>query len=99
RQYPQLAAVLRLTLPALEAARRTAPEGAADESPEMEGRLGDYRILRRLGRGGMGIVYEAHQVSLDRRVALKVLPFAAALDAKQSQRFKNEAQAAAGLHH
>src|SRR5262249_39093077 len=40
-----------------------------------------------------------HQISLERRVALKVLPFAAALDGKQLQRFKNEAQAAAGLHH
>src|SRR5437879_12123945 len=47
----------------------------------------------------MGIVYEAHQISLNRRVALKVLPFAAALDPKQLQRFKNEAQAAAQLHH
>ncbi len=61
--------------------------------------LGDFRILREIGRGGMGIVYEAVQLSLDRRVALKVLPFAAALDAKQLQRFKNEAQAAAHLHH
>ncbi len=61
--------------------------------------LGDFRILREIGRGGMGVVYEAVQLSLDRRVALKVLPFAAALDAKQLQRFKNEAQAAAHLHH
>src|SRR5262249_7581157 len=45
------------------------------------------------------VVYEARQVSLGRRVALKVLPFAAALDARQLQRFKNEAQAAACLHH
>src|SRR5262249_39361435 len=57
--------------------------------------LGDYRLVREVGRGGMGIVYLAEQLSLDRRVALKVLPFAAALDAKQLQRFKNEAQAAA----
>src|SRR5262245_43759986 len=47
----------------------------------------------------MRIVYEAEQLSLGRRVALKVLPFAAALDERQLQRFKNEAQAAAGLQH
>ena len=61
--------------------------------------LGDFRILREIGRGGMGVVYEAVQLSLDRRVALKVLPFAAALDPKHLHRFKNEAQAAAHLHH
>jgi serine/threonine protein kinase len=47
----------------------------------------------------MGVVYEAEQISLRRRVALKVLPFAAALDRRQLQRFKNEALAAAHLHH
>src|SRR5262249_58063228 len=62
-------------------------------------RLGDYRVLREVGRGGMGVVYEAEQVSLGRRVALKVLPFAAAIDPKQRQRFQIEAQAAAQLHH
>ena len=63
------------------------------------GPLGDYRIVREIGRGGMGVVYEAVQISLVRRVALKVLPFAATLDAKQLQRFKNESLAAAQLHH
>src|SRR5438093_4394840 len=63
------------------------------------GHFGDFRLMREVGRGGMGVVYEAEQVSLGRRVALKVLPFAATLDAKQLQRFKNEAQAAAQLHH
>ncbi len=61
--------------------------------------LGDFRILREVGRGGMGIVYEAEQMSLRRRVALKVLPFAGALDPRHLQRFKNESQAAAQLHH
>ncbi len=61
--------------------------------------LGEYRIVREVGRGGMGVVYEAEQVSLGRRVALKVLPFAAAIDPKQRQRFQIEAQAAAQLHH
>jgi serine/threonine protein kinase/Tfp pilus assembly protein PilF len=69
----------------------------ADIQPEAP--LGDYRLVREIGRGGMGVVYEAVQMSLGRRVALKVLPFASTLDAKQLQRFKNEAQAAAHLHH
>ncbi len=68
-------------------------------SPTSPQPLGDFRIVREIGRGGMGVVYEAVQLSLGRRVALKVLPFAAALDRKQLQRFKNEAQAAAQLHH
>jgi eukaryotic-like serine/threonine-protein kinase len=61
--------------------------------------LGDFKILRELGRGGMGIVYEAIQLSLGRHVALKVLPMAASLDDRYLQRFKMEAQAAAQLHH
>jgi tetratricopeptide (TPR) repeat protein/serine/threonine protein kinase len=61
--------------------------------------LGDFRIIRELGRGGMGIVYEAEQVSLGRRVALKVLPFAATMDPRHLQRFHNEARAAACLQH
>jgi len=61
--------------------------------------LGDFKLVRELGRGGMGVVYEAVQISLTRRVALKVLPLAAALDSRHLQRFRNEAQAAAQLHH
>jgi serine/threonine protein kinase len=69
----------------------------ADEAPP--GELGDFRILREIGRGGMGVVYEAEQISLRRRVALKVLPFAATMDPRGLQRFQNEARAAASLHH
>lgn len=61
--------------------------------------LGDYRLVREIGRGGMGVVYEAWQLSLRRRVALKILPFTVASDAKQLSRFKNEAQAAAQVQH
>ncbi len=62
-------------------------------------RLGDFRLLRVVGRGGMGVVYEAEQVSLGRHVALKVLPNQALKDAKQKRRFEREARAAARLHH
>lgn len=66
---------------------------------ELRGDLGDFRLIRELGRGGMGIVYEGLQVSLGRPVAVKVLPFSAAIDEKQILRFKNEAQAAAQIDH
>jgi serine/threonine protein kinase len=66
--------------------------------PRLE-RLGDFRIVREIGRGGMGIVYEAEQESLGRRVAIKVLPKQALLDPKQLKRFQREARIAAGLHH
>ncbi len=63
------------------------------------GELGDFKLIREIGRGGMGVVYEARQLSLARRVALKILPFAAVLDSRQIARFQNEAQAAASLQH
>ncbi|MCA9170561.1 MAG: serine/threonine protein kinase, partial [Planctomycetales bacterium] len=61
--------------------------------------LGDFRLIRTIGRGGMGVVYEAQQVSLGRRVALKVLPAISASDPRRLQRFQREAQAAALLQH
>jgi serine/threonine protein kinase len=107
-KYPDHAEALRVYCEKLTMLRRAAfslrggvlpgeaPANAAGDSP---GQLDDYTILREVGRGGMGVVYEALQTSLGRRVALKVLPVAAALDPRQLQRFKNEAQAAAQLSH
>jgi eukaryotic-like serine/threonine-protein kinase len=100
-RYPSVAEHIIRTFPALllfnDASSTAAREGVEQRS--CAGRLGDFLILRELGRGGMGVVYEAEQISLGRRVALKVLPFAAMLDKQQLARFKNEARAAATLQH
>jgi serine/threonine protein kinase/Tfp pilus assembly protein PilF len=107
--YPQHATELRQLLPALGMVRdlsHSLANGPAsvnlsgsDGPAEIGTAIGDFRILREVGRGGMGIVYEAEQMSLKRRVALKVLPYAGAMDSRQLQRFKNESLAAAQLHH
>jgi serine/threonine protein kinase/WD40 repeat protein len=97
--YPDIAVELTECLDGLEvmhaasSARRQLPPTGPGTA------LSDFRFIREIGRGGMGVVYEAEQLSLERRVALKVLPFAATLDPKQLQRFRHEAQAAAQLHH
>jgi serine/threonine protein kinase len=106
-RFPDLAEAMAPYLDALDVVHAAAPllhqPSGGDPAPAAEPLtaepLGDFRILREVGRGGMGVVYEAVQRSLGRKVALKVLPFASALDARQLQRFKNEAQAAAHLHH
>jgi serine/threonine protein kinase/Tfp pilus assembly protein PilF len=61
--------------------------------------VGDFHIVREIGRGGMGIVYEAEQAPLGRRVALKILSMAATLDPRSIQRFQLEAQVAGWLQH
>ncbi len=107
--HPDLADEIRLTFPALLMIDDLKPAsgdvtGNFDASSvvvrgtRLE-RLGDFRVLREAGRGGMGVVYEAEQESLGRRVALKVLAAHAIPDPAQVKRFEREARAAAQLHH
>jgi WD40 repeat protein/serine/threonine protein kinase len=109
-RHPHLAGEIRTFFPALglieqlklRSGEQTGSEAASDV-PEEPGaplqQLGDYRILREIGRGGMGVVYEAEQEALGRRVALKVLLGPAAQDAKMLARFRRESRTAAQLHH
>ena len=114
-EHPDLAEALKAYLDSLSAlhdmaagfvaggVEEAANDGEAADDGDVafqnQQRLGDFILKREIGRGGMGVVYEAWQISLARVVALKILPFAAVLDAKQIARFKNEAQSAAQLHH
>jgi serine/threonine protein kinase/WD40 repeat protein len=101
-EHPELSGAPEECLAALELLHQTAvgpDRGSPPETVLSRGRVGDYHLLREAGRGGMGIIYEAEQVSLGRRVALKVLPLAGALDERQLQRFHNEATTASQLHH
>ena len=107
RRYPEHQEVLRSFLPALLAVENLKPNSADESrSPEPSTRIdsrlvsiGDYRIVRELGRGGMGIVYEAEQESLGRRVALKVLARNGRSQSTSAERFEREARAAARMHH
>src|SRR3954447_25348857 len=103
---PELADEIRALFPALVEVERaeedqTGHPGPAEAAPAppLPSRVGDYRVVREVGRGGMGVVYEAEQVSLGRRVALKVLPRQVAADPAALARFRREARAAAQLHH
>jgi WD40 repeat protein/serine/threonine protein kinase len=108
RRYPKHAGEIRDMLPALvlmEKAKTADDDfgqrGQAKSStaaPRLQ-QLGDYQILREVGRGGMGVVYEAQQLSLGRHVAIKVLPSHALLDPRHLRRFQREARSAARLHH
>ena len=93
-RYPQFSEELANCLHNLQFMDKAVREVSADLPPAHMRSIGDYRIVRRLGCGGMGVVYEAQQVSLQRRVALKVLPAAGMLDQRQLARFKVEALAA-----
>jgi tetratricopeptide (TPR) repeat protein len=104
-RHPEVADRLRGYLSGLALFHQAALfQQAALERPEggrqvLRGQLGDFRLVREIGRGGMGVVYECVQISLGRRVALKVLPASIAIHEKQIARFKNEAQAAAQIDH
>jgi len=107
-QHPDLADEIRELFPSIAMMERFSRREHTERKFEaktvrLEGHrtetLGDYRIVREIGRGGMGIVYEAEQKSLRRRVALKVLGPGVAGSAKQLRRFQREAEAAARLHH
>jgi serine/threonine protein kinase len=107
-QYPQYAEQIEELFPALVMMEHLKPAKedltgpsappTAEDVPPLEC-LGDYRILREVGRGGMGVVYEAEQQALGRRVALKVLPRKLLADSKHRRRFERAARLAAKLHH
>ncbi|MBS0208740.1 MAG: protein kinase [Planctomycetes bacterium] len=103
-RYAEVADLLRELLPTIEAVERskasTVNSGAGAMLPQkMPERLGDFTIVRVLGHGGMGVVYEAVQESLSRHVALKILPAQALTDEKRVKRFDQEARLAARLYH
>src|SRR3954470_18392239 len=99
-RYPELGDDLREALDGLALVQGLVgdPNGPG-HGLESGRRIAGYRIVRELGRGGMGIVYEAVHVGLDRPVALKVLGTHATPDSSGHRRFLNEAKTAAGLHH
>jgi eukaryotic-like serine/threonine-protein kinase len=97
---------IRELFPVLRVMERAAPHEHSLTAPvspfggeQAPAQVGDYRILREAGRGGMGVVYEAEQISLGRHVAIKILPDRAARDTKQLLRFRREARSAGRLHH
>ena len=104
-KYPQLESELRDLFPSLLLMEHFGspditdglPAGATNASGQRK--LGDYTIIREIGRGGMGIVYEAEQPSLNRRVAVKVLSSGSRLRPQQVKRFDREARSVAMLEH
>ncbi|MBY0395215.1 MAG: protein kinase, partial [Thermoleophilia bacterium] len=101
--HPERAAILERLLPSIEAMARHGREMAGRRPtasfPGGRRTLGEFQFVREIGRGGMGVVYEAIQSPLGRSVALKVLPLATASDPRHLERFQLEARAAACLRH
>lgn len=97
-RYPDHEDTVRRLLPTILAMEDFGRSGTALPD-QTDRKLGDFRIVREVGRGGMGVVLEAWQESLDRHVALKILPTQAVLDPRLLARFQREARAAAGLQH
>ena len=102
QKHPQLADKIEAVLPALIALENIEfePSGRKlvvdDSIPEV---LGDYQIIQEIGRGGMGVVFEAQHATMHRRVALKVLPKSSAEKPNYLNRFLTEARSAGQLHH
>lgn len=102
-QYPDWADEIRDIFPTMLMMERLKPHEdelePAEEPPLQVEQLGDFRIIREVGRGGMGVVYEAVQESLGRRVALKILSGRSLNNERRLKRFAREARTAAKLHH
>ncbi|MCU0719594.1 MAG: serine/threonine protein kinase [Pirellula sp.] len=101
-QYPEWASVIRQVFEPIAIVEKISAQRqpvAGKQRQAVPSQLGDFRIIREIGRGGMGVVYESVQISLQRRVALKVINVQSSDQDKLQSRFRREAEAAAGLHH
>lgn len=108
-QYPELATEICDLFPTIAQMEGLKVQIEQDQQPASKrgmiaghvplSQLGDFRIIREIGRGGMGVVYEAEQMSLGRRVAIKALPLLSTSQPELVKRFQREARTAARLHH
>lgn len=101
RRYPELEDQIRQLFPMLTMLENAKTDmlSAQEDGASPPEQIGDYVLLREIGRGGMGIIYEARHSVVGRTVALKVLPQRLAKDQRALARFEREARAIAGLHH